>query len=111
MGIGSNARWAGLGKDHHSPFLCAFPDRRGGNHYCRIGDGVDAAISGWPPMTMTHRHRYLGVPATNRALTLRVMDFYRCTPGPAGDRIAENWVLLDHADLLRQMGHDIFAIT
>lgn len=54
-------------------------------------------------MTMTHRGDYLGFVATNRALTLRVMDFYRC----AGGRIAENWVLLDYVDLFRQMGHDI----
>ncbi|SFJ59613.1 ester cyclase [Jannaschia pohangensis] len=102
-GIGSNFRWDGFVRDHRTPFLRAFPDRKGGNHYCRIGDGNYAAVSGWPSMTMTHRGDYLGVPATERALTLRVMDFYRCANG----RIAENWVLLDYVDLFRQMGHDI----
>lgn len=38
-GIGSNFRWEGFVKDHRESFLRAFPDRRGGNHYCRIGDG------------------------------------------------------------------------
>lgn len=104
-GIGSNYRWDGFVRDHRASFLRAFPDRRGGNHYCRIGDGNYAAVSGWPSMTMTHRADYLGVPATNRALTLRVMDFYRC----AGGRIAENWVLLDYVDLFRQMGRDVLA--
>ncbi|MEM8850430.1 MAG: ester cyclase [Pseudomonadota bacterium] len=47
----------------------------------------------------------MGVPATDRALTLRVMDFYRCDR----DRIAENWVLLDYVDLFAQMGRDILA--
>ncbi|CTQ50410.1 ester cyclase [Jannaschia donghaensis] len=102
-GVGSNFRWDGFKKDHRAPFLSAFPDRKGGNHYCRIGDGNYAAVSGWPSMTMTHRGDYLGLRATNRALTLRVMDFYRCADG----RIAENWVLLDYVDLARQMGHDI----
>ena len=102
-GIGSNYRWDGFVRDHRAPFLHAFPDRRGGNHYCRIGDGNYAAVSGWPSMTMTHRGDYLGLPATGRALTLRVMDFYRCAHG----RIAENWVLLDYVDLFRQMGHAI----
>ena len=56
-------------------------------------------------MTMTHRAAYLGVPATNRKLTLRVMDFYRC----AGGKIAENWVLLDYVDLFAQMGVDLIG--
>ncbi|WP_371153511.1 ester cyclase [Jannaschia sp. 2305UL9-9] len=104
-GIGSNHRWDGFVADHRDAFLTAFPDRKGGNHYCRIGDGNYAAVSGWPSMTMTHRGPYLGVEATGRALTLRVMDFYRCADG----RIAENWVLLDYVDLFKQMGHDILS--
>lgn len=104
-GIGSNYRWEGFVKDHRESFLRAFPDRKGGNHYCRIGDGNYAAVSGWPSMTMTFQGDYLGIKADGRPLTLRVMDFYRC----AGGRIAENWVFLDYADLLRQMGHDLFA--
>jgi predicted ester cyclase len=102
-GIGSNRRWDGFVRDHRASFLHAFPDRQGGNHYCRIGDGAYAAVSGWPSMTMTHAGDYLGVEATGRPLTLRVMDFYRC----AGGRIAENWVCLDYVDLFRQMGRDI----
>ncbi|CTQ32913.1 nuclear transport factor 2 family protein [Jannaschia rubra] len=104
-GIGSNYLWDGFVRDHRAPFLHAFPDRKGGNHYCRLGDGNYAAVSGWPSMTMTHRGDYLGFPATGKDLTLRVMDFYRCADG----RIAENWVLLDYVDLFRQMGHDILG--
>ncbi|MEM6761284.1 MAG: ester cyclase [Pseudomonadota bacterium] len=104
-GIGSNTRWDGFVRDHRSAFLQAFPDRKGGNHYCRISDGGYAAVSGWPSMTMTHAGPYLGLAPTGRPLTLRVMDFYRC----AGGRIKENWVLLDYGDLYRQMGGDIFA--
>ena len=104
-GIGSSYRWSGFVKDHREPFLRAFPDREGGHHFCRIGDGDYAATGGWPSMTMTHRGDYLGVPATGRALTLRVMDFYRCT----GGRIMENWVLLDFLDLFDQMGLDLLA--
>nr|WP_255596837.1 ester cyclase [Cognatishimia sp. MH4019] len=102
-GIGSNFQWSGFVKDHREPFLRAFPDRKGGNHYCRFGDGDYAAISGWPSMTMTHQGAYLGVPATGKAMTLRVMDFYRI----AGGQIAENWVTLDYGDLFHQMGVDL----
>ncbi|MEJ6392640.1 ester cyclase [Gymnodinialimonas sp. 2305UL16-5] len=104
-GIGSTVAWDGFVHHHRGPFLRAFPDRKGGNHYCRIGDGNFAAVSGWPSMTMTHKATYLGVPATDRALTLKVMDFYRCEDG----LIAENWVLLDYIDLLAQMGVDVIS--
>lgn len=104
-GIGSTVTWPGFVDHHRAQFLDAFPDRKGGNHFCRIGDGPYAAVSGWPSMTMTHQAPYLGVPATNKALTLKVMDFYRCE----GGLIAENWVLLDYIDLLRQMGVDVIA--
>jgi predicted ester cyclase len=106
-GIGSTTGWTGFVNHHRADFLRAFPDRKGGNHYCRIGDGMYAAVSGWPSMTMTHKGPYLGVPATDRPLTLRVMDFYRCTD----TQIAENWVLLDYVDLLKQMDVDVIALA
>lgn len=102
-GIGSNYRWQGFEKDHRHSFLIAFPDRKGGNHYCRIGDSHYAAAGGWPSMTMTHTGDYLGVKATGKSLALRVMDFYRC----ATNKIMENWVLLDYIDLFQQMGVDL----
>ncbi len=104
-GIGSTFGWDGFVSHHRAAFLRAFPDRRGGNHFCRIGDGDFAAFSGWPSMTMTHRGDYLGVPATNRAMTLNVMDFYRI----ADAKIIENWVLLDYVSLFDQMGVDVIA--
>ena len=106
-GIGSNYRWEGFEKDHRSSFLTAFPDRKGGDHYCRIGNGNYVAVSGWPSMTMTHKGDYLGVKATGRKLTLRVMDFYRCNNG----KIMENWVLLDYLDLFNQMGMDLLEMS
>ena len=104
-GVGSNYRWDGFVKDHRTDFLRAFPDRKGGNHYCRIGDANYAAVSGWPSMTMTFQGDYLGQQATGQPLTLRVMDFYRVADG----RIAENWVTLDYGDLFAQMGRDLIA--
>lgn len=106
-GIGSTVSWPGFVDHHRASFLRAFPDRKGGNHYARVGDGNFAAVSGWPSMTMTHRDTYLGVPATHKSLTLRVMDFYRVQDG----LIAENWVLLDYIDLLDQMGVDVIALA
>lgn len=108
-GIGSTYGWDGFVSDHRAAFLRAFPDRKGGNHYCRLGDGDYAAVSGWPSMTMTHEDAYLGVGATGRKLTLRVMDFYRCDFTSGRGKIAENWVCLDFCDLFAQMGVDLLA--
>ncbi len=104
-GVGANFTYPGFDRDHRVPFLTAFPDRIGGNHFARFGDGDYVCSGGWPSMTMTHGGPYLGVPATGRALTLRVMDFWRVQDGS----IRENWVLLDLPDLLRQMGVDVLA--
>ena len=104
-GIGSNYRWEGFVQDHRAPFLTAFPDRKGGNHFCRFGDSHYAAMGGWPSIRATFAADYLGVKATSDPITMRVMDFYRI----AGDQLAENWVLIDLVDLFLQAGRDMIA--
>jgi predicted ester cyclase len=104
-GIGSNHTYPGFDKFHRVAFLTAFPDRKGGNHFCRIGDGDFVASGGWPSMTMTHAGPYLGVPATNKKMSLRVMDLWRVEDG----QIMENWVLLDYIQLFEFMGVDLIA--
>lgn len=53
----------------------------------------------------THAGPYLGAPATDRAITMRVMDWWREEDG----LLAENWVLIDLPHLFLQMGVDLFA--
>ncbi|QMW21914.1 nuclear transport factor 2 family protein [Sandaracinobacteroides saxicola] len=89
---------------HQRPFLTAFPDRVGGNHKCRIGDGGYVASTGWPSINATHRgDGWLGQAATHRRITMRVMDFWRRDAG----LLAENWVFIDIPDLLAQFGTDL----
>lgn len=105
-GIGTSFGLDGFRTVHQIPFLTAFPDRRGGQHVGRMGDGNFVVTGGWPSVTATHTgDGFLGIPATGRPVGMRVMDFYRCENG----LIAENWVPLDVIDLLRQMGYDVFA--
>ena len=106
-GIGANFTYPGFDRDHRVPFLTAFPDRVGGNHFARFGDGDYVCSGGWPSMTMTHNGPYLGVPATGKPMTLRVMDFWRVQDGS----IRENWVLLDLVALFLAMGVDLLAPT
>lgn len=93
-------------RGHQRPFLTAFPDRVGGNHRARIAEGSLVASTGWPSIRATHAgDGWLGLPGTGRAVTMRVMDFWRAE----GDRLAENWVMIDMIHLLRQLGVDLLA--
>lgn len=104
--IGSMRGHADYERGHQGPFLNAFPDRVGGNHKCRIGEGVYVASAGWPSIRATHLGGgWLGLGATGREVTMRVMDFWRRD----GAMLAENWVFIDIPDLLLQMDVDVFA--
>ena len=104
--IGSFRGFADYERGHATPFLTAFPDRVGGNHRARFGDGGFVASTGWPSITATHRGSgFLGIAATDRAITMRVMDFWSARAG----KLIENWVMIDIPDLLDQLGIDVFA--
>lgn len=93
-------------RGHQGPFLSAFPDRQGGNHRSRIGEGNYVASTGWPSITATHTGGgWLGLAPTTRKITMRVMDFWRREEA----LLDENWVMIDLIDLLGQMDLDVFA--
>jgi predicted ester cyclase len=120
-GIGTTRGLSGFVDDHQLPFRIAFPKRKGGvqwdeigelktklggGHYIRIGDGPYSVTGGWPSVFAMHvGPDFLGLPATGKAVTMRVMDFYLHHEG----LIRENWVPLDMLDLLRQMGVDVLG--
>ena len=104
-GIGSSRRLKGFEDVHQRAFLTAFPDRVGGDHKARIGDGAFVGSTGWPSVRATHLGPWLGVPPTGRRISMRVMDFWR----REGDLLRENWVFIDQLDLLLQMDFDVMA--
>lgn len=105
-GIGTARGLAGFVDDHQLPFRIAFPNREGGRHYIRIGDGPYSVTGGWPSVVAEHAGGdFLGIGPTGRTVTMRVMDFYLHHEG----LIRENWVPLDVLDLMRQMGVDVLA--
>ena len=104
--IGTFRGFADYERGHATPFLTAFPDRVGGNHRARFGNGAFVASTGWPSITATHKgDGWMGIDATNRGVTMRVMDFWRAESG----MLNENWVMIDIPDLLNQLGIDVFA--
>lgn len=103
-GIGSTRGLSGFQTFHQRPFLEAFPDRVGGNHRARFADGPYVASTGWPSIRATHAAPWLGVAGHGNAITMRVMDWWRCEDG----RLKENWVFIDIPHVLLQSGHDVF---
>lgn len=114
-GIGTTRGLDGFVDGHQLPFRTAFPNaphapksadrgRDGKNHYVRIGDGAYSGTGGWPSRYLTHAGAgWLGLPATGRAITMRVMDFYRAD----GGLIRENWVPIDILQVLLQLDIDV----
>ncbi len=105
-GIGTTRALEGFVDYHQLPFRVAFPERLGGQHYIRIGDGKYSATGGWPSVTAMHSGGgWVGMPATGKPVAMRVMDFYLADAG----LIRENWVPIDVIHLLLQMGLDVLA--
>lgn len=105
-GIGTTRGLSGFVDDHQLPFRLAFPNRLGGQHYIRIGDGAYSATGGWPSVRARHLGgNFLGTAPTGREVGMRVMDFYLHHEG----LIRENWVPIDIVHLLLQMDVDVFG--
>ncbi|SFI56406.1 ester cyclase [Jannaschia pohangensis] len=103
--IGACRGLSGFRAHHQIPFLRAFPDRKGAGHFVRLSDGPFAVTGGDVALTHTGAD-YMGIPATGRALRMRVMDFYRFDDE---GKIAENWLPNDTIGLMAQMGVDVMA--
>ena len=105
-GIGTTRGLQGFREHHQGPFLEGFPDRSVDSYVNIIAEGNYVAMGGWPHMSATHSgNNWMGLPASNRSLTIRVMDFWR----RENDLLMENWVSIDIIHFLLQMGHDVFA--
>ena len=106
-GIGTTRGITGFQKQHQGPFLRGFPDRSVDLSTCYIGEGNFAATGGWPHMSATHTGpHWLGLPATGKEISLRVMDIWRRD----GDKLKENWVGIDIIHILLQLGLDVFEL-
>jgi predicted ester cyclase len=104
-GIGSTRGLSGFQRFHQRPFLVAFPDRRGAGHKARIADGHFVVTTGWPSVRATFSGPWLGQAPSGRPIDMRVTDIWRRD----GDLLAENWVMIDIPDVMRQAGYDLFA--
>lgn len=83
------------------PFQAAFSDK-----VCideaRVFQGEWGAAFG--AQHAVHSGEFMGIPATGKRVEIRYMDFWKVRDG----RIVDNWVMVDFAHVMRQLGVDPF---
>ena len=108
-GIGTARGISGFRHWHQIPFLNAMPDRgqfpnETTLHFFSEGDYV--AVTGWPDMVQTVTGSgWMGIAPNGQKIQMRSLDFWRLD----GEKIRENWVLIDLLDVYQQLGVDVLA--
>jgi len=88
-------------RNWQKPIRAAFTDRDyKTDHF--MADGEWAACFGH--IEATHSGTFMGIEATGKRIRIPYMDFWRIEDG----RIADNPVSVDFAEVLHQLGHDVF---
>ncbi len=104
---------AGIGTKHgveqfeqavRAPMIAAMPDKVGADA-ARIAEGDWVAAFGTQEATFTAD--WLGIPATQKPISMRYMDFWRVEERDGERKLAENWVLIDILGVLEQVGYDV----
>jgi len=106
-GIGATYTIAGFQSQHQRPFRQGLSSKVFNGHLARFSEGSYAGFFGWPNLTNSPVGGFLGLPASSVKADMRVVDIYR----REGDRLAENWVLIDLPYWLKQQGLDILERT
>lgn len=102
-GIGATYTIPKYQEQHSYPFRQGLKDKVFNGHICRYAEGNYACFFGWPNLTNTPVGGFLGLPGGNVRADFRVVDVYR----REGDKLIENWVLIDIPYWLKQQGLDI----
>jgi len=102
-GIGSSYTIERYAKQHSGPMRQTCKDRKFYGHVCRMAEGHFGGWFGWPNLTVTLTGGFCGMPASDKPCDMRVIDLYR----REGDKLAENWVLIDMLWFWKQQGLDV----
>ena len=106
-GIGATYTIPRYQEQHQLPFRNNLGDKKFHGHVCRFAEGNFACFFGWPNLTNKPLGGFLGLPASDRTVEMQVVDVYRRD----GDKLAENWVLIDIPYWLKQQGLDVLDRT
>lgn len=105
VGIGSAYGMDEFKQNAQGPIVNAFPDRRGVGHQARIADGKFAASTGWPSLGGTHQRKFMNWEPTGERIGWNIMDFWKRD----GDRLLENWVMIDLIGAAKESGVDLLT--
>ena len=103
-GIGASYTIDGYVKGHTKPFQDGLEFIKFGGHILSSAEDDLGGWFGWPNLIMKSTGGYLGL--TNKSdieSEMRVVDLYRRD----GDKIAENWIFIDHLHFLKCVGIDL----
>ena len=106
-GIGASYTIPRYQEQHQYPFRRGLKDKVFNGHICRFAEGNYAGFFGWPNLTNTATGGFLGLPASGTPADMRVVDIYR----RQGEKLSENWVLIDLPWWLKQQGVDVLERT
>lgn len=106
-GIGASYTIPRYQEQHQLPFRNNLDGKKFHGHVCRFAEGNFACFFGWPNLSNRPLGGFLGLPGGNVEASMQVVDvYYR-----VGDKLSENWVLIDLPWWLKQQGLDIFERT
>ena len=106
-GVGATYTIPRYQMQHQLPFRNNLTDKKFVGHVCRFAEGNFACFFGWPNLSNTPLGGWLGLPGGKINATMQVVDVY-CRKG---DKLSENWVLIDIPYWLKQQGLDLFERT
>jgi len=106
-GIGATYTIPRYQEQHQLPFRNNLVDKKFHGHVCRFAEGNFACFFGYHGLSNTPIGGFLGLPGGNTNSNMQVVDIYR----REGDKLAENWVLIDLPYWLSQQGLEILDRT
>ncbi len=106
-GIGASYTIPRYIAQHSLPFRSGLTDKVFNGHVCRFAEGNFCCFFGWPNLSNKPIGGWLGLPGGEIKGDMQVVDVY-CREG---DKLSENWVLIDIPFWLKQQGLDIFERT
>ena len=102
-GIGATFTIDRYQEQHQRPFGAGLENIIFNGHVCNYAEGNYAGWFGWPNLTMTSSGGFMGLPAFDRRLHMRVVDIYRRD----GNKLAENWIFIDILYWMMQQDVDV----
>lgn len=105
-GIGATYTIPRYQQQHQYPFREGLTDKQYNGHLCRFAEGEFACFFGWPNLSHKPTGGFMGLPGGERT-HMRVVDVY-CRKG---DKLLENWVIIDVPYWLKLQGLDVLERT